>query len=81
MLASTAQRPDEAEHWHRRGLDFARNLDSPLWIGHCLYDAAVHFTDSDRPSARRMLAEAAGICDQHDLPGLSGRVSRLQAAV
>jgi DNA-binding SARP family transcriptional activator len=81
MLASTAQRPDEAEHWHRRGLDFARNLDSPLWIGHCLYDAAVHFTDSDRPSARRMLAEAAGICDQHDLPGLSGRVNRLQAAV
>jgi hypothetical protein len=80
MLASTAQRPDEAERWHRAGLEFARNLDSPLWIAHCLYDYAVHLMPLDRSAARRMLAEAGGICDQHGLAGLGQRVGHLRPA-
>jgi DNA-binding SARP family transcriptional activator len=80
MLASTADRSEDAERWHRAGLQFARNLDSPMWIGHCLYDYAVHLMDSDRSEAERMLAEAAAICDKHNLPRLRQRVGRLRAA-
>ncbi|MEA2592099.1 MAG: hypothetical protein QOD62_1930, partial [Actinomycetota bacterium] len=80
MLASTADRPEDAEHWHRAALELARNLDSPLWIGYCLSDYAVHLIASGRPGASRMLAEAAAICNKHDLPRLGQRVSRLRAA-
>ncbi len=80
MLASAAGRSDDAERWHRAGLRFARNLDSPLWIGHCLYDYAVHLIASDGAGAEPMLAEAAAICDEHDLPRLGQRVSRLRIA-
>jgi tetratricopeptide (TPR) repeat protein len=80
MLASTAGRSDDAQRWHRAGLQFARNLDSPLWIGHCLYDYAVHLMDFDRSEAKRMLAEAAAISDKHDLPRLGQQVGRLRAA-
>jgi hypothetical protein len=79
MLASTADRPEEAERWHRAALEFARNLDSPLWTGYCLCDYAVHLNASDSLGARRALAEAAAICDEHDLPRLGQRVDRLRA--
>jgi tetratricopeptide (TPR) repeat protein len=80
MLASTAGRPHEAEQWHRTGLEFARNLDSPLWIGHCLADYAVHLLAVDRSQGRDMLVEAAAISDKHGLLRLSQQVRRLQAA-
>lgn len=79
MLASTAGRPDDAERWHRRGLELARRLNSPLWIAHCLCDYAVHVRPSDSSGSRRMLAEAAGVCDEHGLIALTDRVGHLRA--
>ena len=79
MLASMADDPDGAERWHRRGLGLARRLDSPLWTAHCLYDYAVHLLPDGRSGARRMLAEAAAICDAHGLVELGHRVGRLGA--
>jgi hypothetical protein len=79
MLASTAGRR-EADRWHRSGLELARHIDSPLWIGHCLYDYAVHLLPSNRSGAMRMLAEAAAICDKHGLVVLGQRVDRVRAA-
>lgn len=80
MMASMAGRLDEAEGWHRSGLELARRLDSPLWTAHCLYDFAVHLLPSDRSGARRMLSEAAGLCAEHGLDSLGRRVERLRAA-
>jgi hypothetical protein len=77
MLASTADRPDDAERWHRTGLQLAHRLNSPLWIAHCLCDYAVHLLHSHRSRATHMLAEAASICDKHRLPTLGQRVERL----
>jgi tetratricopeptide (TPR) repeat protein len=80
MMASRAGRANEAERWHRSGLELARRLDSPLWTAHCLYDFAVHLLPSDRSGARRMLSEAAGLCAEHGLDSLGRRVERLRAA-
>jgi class 3 adenylate cyclase/tetratricopeptide (TPR) repeat protein len=80
ILASAAGRPDDADRWHRSGLDLARRLDSPLWVAHCLCDYAVHLLPSDGSEARRMLAEAATICEEHGLAGLGHRVERLRVA-
>ena len=80
MLASTAGRPQDAERWHRAALELARNVDSPLWIGYCLYDYALHLIASSGSGVRRALAEAAAICDEHTLPRLGQRVGRLRAA-
>jgi hypothetical protein len=79
MLASVAGRRDDAERWHRRGLELARRLGSPLWIAHCLHDHAIHRLPSDPTTARQMLTEAAAICDQHGLVALSQRVGGLRA--
>lgn len=77
MLASTASRPDDAERWHRTSLELARHLNSPLWIGHCLYDYAAYLLYSHRSRATHMLSEAANICDEHRLATLGERVERL----
>jgi hypothetical protein len=80
MMASMAGQPDEAERWHRSGLQLARDLVSPLWTAHCLYDFAIHLLPFDRSGARRMLSEAAGLCAEHGLKSLGQRVERLRAA-
>jgi tetratricopeptide (TPR) repeat protein len=79
MMASMAGRADEAERWHRSGIEMARRIDSPMWIAHCLYDYARHLQQSDRPGARRMLAEAAALCQEHGLDGLGQKVQLLRA--
>jgi tetratricopeptide (TPR) repeat protein len=79
MMASMAGRADDAERWHRSGIEMARRLDSPLWIAHCLHDYALHLQPSDRLGARRMLAEAAALCQEHALHGLGQKVQRLRA--
>lgn len=79
MMASMAGRADDAERWHRSGIEIARRIDSPLWIAHCLHDYALHLQPSDRPGARRMLAEAAALCQEHRLDGLGQKVQRLRA--
>jgi hypothetical protein len=79
LLASTAGRSAEAQGWHRRGLDLADRLDSPLWIAHCLHDYAVHLLPSDAQRARSMLAKSAALCDSHGLAGLGRRVANRRA--
>jgi hypothetical protein len=80
MMASMAGQTDEAERWHRSGLEMARRIDSPLWIAHCLHDSALHLQPSDASGTRRMLAEAAALCQEHGLDGLGQKVERLRAA-
>jgi hypothetical protein len=77
MLASTLDLPEDADQWHRTGLDLARGLDSPLWIAHCLYDYAVHLLPRHTSEARRMLHEVGAICGKHGLVSLGGRVKRV----
>jgi hypothetical protein len=80
MMESIAGRADEAERWHRSGLEMARRLNSPLWTAHCLHDYALHVQPSDQSGAKRMLAEAAALCQEHGLEGLGRKVERLRAA-
>jgi hypothetical protein len=74
MLASLAGRPADARELHRRGLDLARRLESPLWIAHCLWDYASYILPDDQLGAKRMMTEAALICDEHNLVGLAQRM-------
>lgn len=74
MLASLAGRREDALKWHTTGLELARRMNSPLWIAHCLCDFAAHVLAADQLTARRMLAEAAAICEEHRLLGLGRRV-------
>lgn len=78
MLASTAGRVDDAEEWFERALIFSRQLPSPLWVAHCLYDFAVHRDRTGGGAAETMLAEAAEICARHGLVGLETRVRAYQ---
>lgn len=78
MLASMADRPDDAERWHARGLELARHMESPLWIAHCLYDYAVHLQRFEGSWAGGpKLAEVGTICGDHNLAGLAHRLERL----
>jgi len=74
MLASTAGRIDEADEWFQRATTFSRRLPSPLWVAHCLYDHAQHRRRTGGTGADEMLAEAAELCQKHDLAGLGARV-------
>lgn len=74
MLASLADRPDEARTWLSRSVVLARHLESPLWTAHCLYDCASHLAAHDRRTASLMLAEAGEICAEHRLITLGRRV-------
>lgn len=79
LLASTAERGDDAERWHRRAVELSGRLHSPLWIARCLCDYARHLLVSDPSGAQRMLTEAAAITDEHDLPAVRRLVERLRA--
>jgi class 3 adenylate cyclase/tetratricopeptide (TPR) repeat protein len=78
MLASTAGRVEDAEQWFDRALAFSRQLPSPLYVAHCLYDSAVHRDRTGGGGAEVMLAEAAEICARHGLVGLQKRVRAYQ---
>lgn len=75
MLASAAGWNADAERWYARALELSRRFDSPLWIGHCLCDCAVHLRAADPARARQMLDEAAVLCARYGLVGLEQKVA------
>lgn len=79
LLAATAGRPAEAEHFLERSLELSRRIDSPVWVAHCLYDLARLLHTSDPARARSMLAEAAELCERYGLAGLGQRVATSRA--
>jgi tetratricopeptide (TPR) repeat protein len=75
LLAATAGRNDEAEHLFSEAIDFCRRMPSPLWLAHCLHDAAVHVPDLSAGQAESMRAEAAALCERHGLAGLAQKLA------
>jgi class 3 adenylate cyclase len=75
LLAATAGRKDEAEGLFARAIDFSRRMPSPLWLAHCLHDAASHLEAREPERARAMQAEAAELCERHGLVGLSQKIA------
>jgi hypothetical protein len=75
LLAATAGRFDEAEQLFNEAIDFCRRMPSPLWLAHCLHDAAGHLPELDRQEARAMQAEAAELCERHHLAGLAQKLA------
>jgi hypothetical protein len=74
MLADTAGRHHEADALFDYAIDLCRRMPSPLWLAHCLHDAAVHWAGRDPDRAEMMLAEAADLCDRHHLAGLARKI-------
>ena len=74
MLSDTAGRPHEADALFDSAIDLCRRMPSPLWLAHCLHDAAVHWAERDPERAEMMLAEAADLCERHHLAGLARKL-------
>jgi hypothetical protein len=75
LLAATAGRNDEAEELFARAIDFSRRMPSPLWLAHCLHDAAAHIERQYPEQAEIMLAEAMVLCERHGLAGLAHKLA------
>jgi hypothetical protein len=78
LLAATAGRSDEAEQLFFRAIEFCRRMPSPLWLAHCLHDAALHLPHLDRDQAQAMRAEAAELCQRHGLAGLAHKLAEAE---
>lgn len=76
MLASAAGRPEDAERWHRSGLELARRMASPLWIAHCLHDYGEYQIQYGMPTGFDLLREASLVCEAKGLLVLGSRVER-----
>jgi hypothetical protein len=76
MLASAAGRPEDAERWHRSGLELARRMASPLWIAHCLHDYGEYQIQYGMPTGFDLLREASLVCEDKGLVVLGSRVER-----
>ena len=74
MLSDTAGRPREADALFDSAIDLCRRMPSPLWLAHCLHDAAVHWAQRNPERAEMMLAEAADLCERHHLAGLARKL-------
>ncbi len=74
MLSDTAGRPHEADALFDSAIDLCRRMPSPLWLAHCLHDAARHRAERDPEQAEMMLAEAADLCERHHLAGLARKL-------
>jgi class 3 adenylate cyclase len=70
MLADTTGRHQEADVLFDAAIDLCRRMPSPLWLAHCLHDAAAHWAERDPDRAEMMLAEATQLCERHGLAGL-----------
>jgi class 3 adenylate cyclase/tetratricopeptide (TPR) repeat protein len=75
LLAAIAGRTDEADLFFDNAIDFCRRMPSPLWLAHCLYDAARHVAQDDPERAESMRDEASAICEQHGLAGLAQKLA------
>jgi tetratricopeptide (TPR) repeat protein len=75
MLADTAGRHHEADALFDSAIDLCRRMPSPLWLAHCLHDAARHWEERDPERAEMMLAEAAELCERHHLAGLARKLA------
>jgi hypothetical protein len=74
MLAATAGREHEADVLFDAAIGLCRRMPSPLWLAHCLHDAAVHWAGRDPERAEMMLAEAGELCERHGLAGLARKL-------
>lgn len=81
MLASVAGRSEEANRWFESALALARQIESPLWVAHTLYDHSVHLRSHDGAGSKTLLAKAAELCRQHELAALGARIDRLMTVI
>ena len=78
LLASTAGCGADAGRWYERAVEQSRRLHSPLWTARCLCDYARHLSAGDPSRAQEILAEAAVISAEHNLPAVGRLVERLR---
>jgi tetratricopeptide (TPR) repeat protein len=78
LLAATAGQNEEAERRFFQAIEFCRRMPSPLWLAHCLHDAAVHLPNLDRDQAQAMRGEAAELCQRHGLAGLAHKLAETE---
>ena len=84
MLAATLGRWDDAELHFATALERCRQLGARAVTPRVLYERArmlrARGTGRDRAEAGELLALAADVCDELDLPGIAERVAALAAA-